>query len=103
MPMNSESGDLGETVDVPTSGGVKVTVTWNAPLTSDGLKYKNISGFELKHSFNGGFESIVTNGEDQSFVFENMATKTIRLGSAFLASIWFTARNHVQKKRDQLS
>ena len=48
-PMNSESPDLGETVDIASSGGAKVTVSWNAPLTSDGLKYKNISGFEIKH------------------------------------------------------
>ena len=71
-PMNSESPDLGETVDIVTSGGAQVTVSWNAPVTGNGLKYKNIAGFELKHSFNGGFESIITNGEDQSFIFENV-------------------------------
>ena len=71
-PMNSESPDLGETVDIVTSGGAQVTVSWNAPVTGNGLKYKNIAGFELKHSFNRGFESIITNGEDQSFIFENV-------------------------------
>ena len=101
-PMNSESGDLGETVDVPTSGGVKVTVTWNAPLTSDGLKYKNISGFELKHSFNGGFESIVTNGEDQSFVFENVSVGTYNIHIRTISTIntysqWITRKVTVGK------
>ena len=86
-PMNSESGDLGETVDVPTSGGVKVTVTWNAPLTSDGLKYKNIAGFELKHSFNGGFETIITNGEDQSFIFENVSVGTYNIHIRTISTI----------------
>ena len=101
-PMNSESGDLGETVDVPTSGGVKVTVTWNAPLTSDGLKYKNISGFELKHSFNGGFESIITNGEDQSFIFENVSVGTYNIHIRTISTIntyspWITRKVTVGK------
>ncbi len=101
-PMNSESGDLGETVDVPTSGGVKVTVTWNAPLTSDGLKYKNISGFELKHSFNGGFESIITNGEDQSFTFENVKVGTYNIHVRTISTIntysqWITRKVTVGK------
>jgi len=72
-PMNSESPDLGETVDIVTSGGAKVTVSWNAPLTSDGLKYKNIAGFEIKHNFSGGFETEITNGEDQTFVYDNVS------------------------------
>jgi predicted phage tail protein len=72
-PMNSESPDLGETVDIATSGGAKVTVSWNAPLTSDGLKYKNIAGFEIKHNFSGGFKTEITNGEDQTFVYDNVS------------------------------
>ena len=101
-PMNSESGDLGETVNIPSSGGVKVTVSWNAPLTSDGLKYKDIAGFELKHSFNGGFESIITNGEDQSFTFENVSIGTYNIHIRTISTIntysqWITRKVTVGK------
>ena len=75
-PMTSESPDLGETVDIGGPGGAKVTVSWNAPLTSDGLKFKHIAGFEIKHSFNGGFESIKTNGHDQVYEFLNVPVGT---------------------------
>ena len=75
-PMTSESPDLGETVDIGGTGGAKVTVSWNAPLTSEGLKFKHIAGFEIKHSFNGGFESIKTNGHDQVYEFLNVPVGT---------------------------
>ena len=101
-PMNSESGDLGETVDIPTSGGVKVTVTWNAPLTADGLKFKNIAGFEVKHSFNGGFEKIITNANDQSLIFENVSIGTYNIHIRTISTVntyspWITRKVQVGK------
>ena len=66
-----DSPDTGTTIET-TATGTNVTVSWDYPLNSDGTKYKNIAGFEIKHSFNGGFEILRVNASDQSYTFTNV-------------------------------
>ena len=69
--MSPESPDLGETVDADVSGS-RVVISWRTPLNSTGEPFKHVQGFELKHSFNGGLETIKLNPNDKQFIFNNV-------------------------------
>ena len=100
--MSPESPDLGETVDADVSGS-RVVISWRTPLNSTGEPFKHVQGFELKHSFNGGLETIKLNPNDKQFIFNNVKLgeyeihiRTLSTTSTF--SAWTVRRVTVSAK-----